>query len=108
MDRVSLIWAVGETDTEILTESGFHHLYRGSYDVYLLDPDYSPKIIRDSLQGQPKVIGRESSELKLWTISKRQELNDTSYLCTIHKAPRLQQKHHLVGVSNSLTFCNYY
>ncbi len=97
-DRVSLIWAFGETDIDI-----GHHQYRGSYSVYLLDPDFSPNIIRDVVQDTPKVIGKDSSDLKLWTIPNKYKLspNETTYTCTIHKAPKLSEKHHLVGVKKT-------
>lgn len=104
-DRVSLIWAFGETDIDI-----GHHQYRGSYDVYLLDPDFAPNIIRDVVQDTPKVIGKDSSELKLWTIQKKYQIspNETTYKCNIYKGPKLPEKHHLVGVQKYNQKLNFF
>ncbi|CAL8072119.1 unnamed protein product [Orchesella dallaii] len=96
-DTVTLIWAYGEKDNEI----GYHYRNRGIYKVFLLEPDYSPQIIRDSKNRNPKVISKGSTDLKLWTINRRYQLTsaDTSYICTMHRGPRLQRKHHVVGVN---------
>ncbi|ODM96226.1 DBH-like monooxygenase protein 1 [Orchesella cincta] len=98
-DTVTLIWSYGEKDTDI----GYHYRNRGIFKVYLLEPDNSPKIIRDSRNLNPKVVGKESSDLKLWTINRPHQMtsDDTSYICTIHRGPRLQRKHHVVGLDVS-------
>ena len=76
----------------------------GTYNVYLLDPDYSPKIIRDK-NGNPTLITDNTNEnipsdTQVWSVEISETLgkNGTSYLCTVHKAPKLEQPNYLIGV----------
>lgn len=94
-NKLTLLWAYGEEDNH---ELSWTYAKRGSYEVYLLDQDYSPRIIRDSATGEPRLISQE--KLDTWTISRRVRLpnNETAYFCSMHRGPRLQRKHHVVGV----------
>lgn len=98
-NRVTLIWGFGEDD--IFSDIARSKEQSGSYNVYLLNPEYSPRIMRD-VAGNPRLMEEKSSaerNLQTWAIKRKIEMptEHTSYLCTIHKAPRLKNKHHVVG-----------
>lgn len=95
-NKVSVIWGYGLTDDfEVVRTYGV----QGSSNLYLLDPEYSPRISRDRrLNGQPSVVTRDN--LQTWSIRRQIVIpdNGTAYFCSIHKAPTLQRKHHMVGI----------
>lgn len=95
-DKISLIWAFGEKDRE---HGYYHYQNRGEFQIYLIHPDYAPQIITDEVTDTPLVIGEKNKELEVWTIRNpvRLPARDTSYWCTMHKAPVLRSKHHMVG-----------
>ncbi|ODM96225.1 DBH-like monooxygenase protein 1 [Orchesella cincta] len=93
-DRIALIWAFGEKDNEI----EYHHQNRGAYNIHLIHPDYTPPITRQS-KGITHVLGKENSDLRVWTISRVWTIpsDHTTYWCTMHSPPKLAHKHHVVG-----------
>lgn len=98
-DKVAVIWAFGETD-----KPTYHHENRGMFNVYLLAPDHSPLIITDPHSGGQQVLdghGNIDTSVKVWTIDRQITLprQETTYVCRIHKTPRLGQKHHLIGMN---------
>lgn len=102
-NRVSLIWAFGGKDDK---EIKYHEGKRGSYDVYLLDPNWSPRIFRERRNMDPEIFDMTGintpEDLRSWTIRKVERIgrNETSYLCSIYKGPELERKHHVIGVKN--------
>lgn len=88
---LSVIWAFGEKDDDI----EYHHQNRGSFDVYLLDPDLTPREVLPGYRSQGNNLG----DWKVWTITGQQLMpaKDTTYVCTVHKAPSGRKKH-IVGV----------
>jgi hypothetical protein len=81
-DATYLIWSYGETD-DITYHGGDN---RGSLSIYLLDPP-NPEVDKTGLLSWPIQI------------TYLLPTNDTVYYCSIHKAPQLNIKHHIVGVS---------
>lgn len=78
--------------------------------MYLLNPDYSPEVLEDlsATKHWSTKNGKYASNtntLKVWTVNTVMELpeRDTSYWCTMHKAPTLPGKHHVVGVRQVTT-----
>lgn len=94
-DFLSVIWSFGEKDDEI----EYHHQNRGNFDVYLLDPDLTPKEVMPEFRSGRREIG----SWKVWTITGQHLMpaKDTTYICTVHKAPSGRKKH-MVGVSKIL------
>ncbi|CAL8072115.1 unnamed protein product [Orchesella dallaii] len=94
-DRIALIWAIGEKDNDIQ----YHHQNRGFFNVHLIHPDYTPPITRQSDKGITQVLGKENTDLRVWTISRSWEIpsDHTTYWCTMHSPPKLPHKHHVVG-----------
>lgn len=85
----------------------YHHGERGVFQVYLLNPNYTPKIEVDNYSGRrTATYPITGEELQVWTINSMLEMptDDTTYWCTIHKAPSLVKKHHIVGVIQDLLF----
>lgn len=80
MDLLWVIWAFGETDV-----IDYHFDKRGNFRVYLLDP----------------IIETRENPLELWTLRNTVTFTGkrTTYVCTIHKAPILPKKHHMVEVA---------
>lgn len=100
-NKLTIIWAYGDRDDEEgdRGQTGVNG-DSGSYDVYLLDPEHARRVIRQNLYDQvPRVTGSESPITQIWTINKKTPLsrNDTSYQCSIHKAPTFTRKHHIIG-----------
>ncbi|CAL8068076.1 unnamed protein product [Orchesella dallaii] len=91
-DLLRIIWAIGETDDE----NQYHFQYRGSADVYLLDPDFVPPSVRN-LDGS---INQQNldEDLKIFRITRKLLLppQDTVYWASIHKVPTIT-KQHIVG-----------
>lgn len=111
-NKISIIWAFGQKDDKL----AYHHRNRGLYDVYILHPDYSQPLKRNYETGQSQVDHEQQESdnylstgkhkksfgnLKVWTINTVMELpnRETSYWCTMHKAPELARKHHVIGVT---------
>lgn len=95
-DKISLIWAFGEKDSE---HGYYHYRNRGEFQAYLIHPDYAPQIITNKATDTPEVLGEGKKELEVWTVrhAMRLPVRDTSYWCTMQKAPVLRSKHHMVG-----------
>lgn len=82
-DTNRLIWSIGNTDDIA------YHAERGTYSTNLLLPD-------NPFDG--------SEYLKFDTMANTtMPAQDTTYWCTIHNGPQIQQKHHIVAVS-----CHYH
>ncbi len=92
-----MIWCYGERD-----EVTYHHRNRGVFQVYLLDPNYAPNIKKDETGSPSAIIGSSGEQLEVWTINSVVEMprdEVTAYSYTLHKAPILARKHHIVGVN---------
>ncbi|CAL8068114.1 unnamed protein product [Orchesella dallaii] len=105
-DLVSVIWAFGENDNDELQN---HWENRGSYEVYLLDPDLAPESLSDRFrfgnQGKlPQisktfdVLANFQSSINVFRISEVRTLfqQDTLYWCSFHRVPT-STKHHIIG-----------
>lgn len=81
MDLLWVIWAFGETDN--IVKYHFHN--RGRFRVYLLDPNFET----------------QKKELERWELRNKVILTGkkTTYVCTIHRAPILTEKHSIVEVN---------
>lgn len=85
----------------------YHHGERGVFQVYLLNPNYTPKIEVDNYsERRTATYPTTGEELQVWTINSMLEIptDDTTYWCTIHKGPELVKKHHIVGVIQDLLY----
>ncbi|CAL8124598.1 unnamed protein product [Orchesella dallaii] len=95
-DVIGLIWAFGEKDDEI--EYHFHN--RGLKYAYLLNPELIPREMEPSYRAKnpDASLGHDFNQ---WTISKSEIMpqQPTTYTCTIHKAPVISTKQHIVGAS---------
>lgn len=91
-DKISVIWAYGSRDVV-----RYHYQNRGEFQVYLLSPDYSPELRTNPKTGGREAVGRP--DMKVWSIENNIDLpaQDTMYWCTMHRAPSLSRKHHVVG-----------
>lgn len=108
-DVLYVLWAYGERDN--LTE--YHYQNRGTYLVYLKDPDLTPQVIHEANRnvngtptGRPVLVDR-GGEVKVWEIREtfRVPPKRTTYWCRLHKfAPEKPGKHHIIGVTNLNTF----
>jgi len=78
-DSTYFIWSYGETD-----DIQYHGVNRGQSAVNILDPPMPPVDV---------------SSFERWDVKRRMVMpaNDTSYFCTIHKRPKFEGKHHIVG-----------
>ncbi len=90
-DLSSLIWAHSEVDDDIQ----YHYQHRGSYDVYLLDPDLVPRGIEEVSTGRRM----PQEDVKIHRLAPKITLRtqDTQYWCTFHKLP-MRRKQHVIGV----------
>ncbi|CAL8141891.1 unnamed protein product [Orchesella dallaii] len=96
-DVMSIIWAYGENDDVV----EYHFQNRGNRDIYLLDPDLTPRIAQPLYRTKnPKELG----DLKVWSINKIEVIPpvETYYTCSFHKAPRSPKKGHIVGFNTVL------
>lgn len=98
-DSVVLTWCFGDDDKVV-----YHYQNRGTYNAYLLAPDWTPNNLQQPSQpGGNYISGNHHAggddNLRLWTITRRQRVpsRDTAYWCSFHKGPVLQRKHHAVG-----------
>lgn len=79
---------------------------RGTFPVYLLDPNLVPRSIKESTfkVGPPSESILAKENLKLWTVSTSMKLpeGDTFYQCTMHRGLKSSRKLHMVGFRTRL------
>ncbi|CAL8068136.1 unnamed protein product [Orchesella dallaii] len=88
---LTIIWAYGERDDE----QEFHYQNRGTFNVYLLDPDLTPQSLNDPNR-QPSNPNISSSSLFRITEERMLPAVETSYWCSFHRVPT-SQKNHIIG-----------
>ncbi|XP_011497249.1 PREDICTED: MOXD1 homolog 1 [Ceratosolen solmsi marchali] len=87
-DTIRVLWALHQTDPELNT-ARFHGNKRGVRALRLRAPaPHPPPTIDDNN------LIKWDVKLNQFTISNT---SDTIYWCKIFKAPKLQQKHHMIG-----------
>ncbi|ODM93184.1 DBH-like monooxygenase protein 2 [Orchesella cincta] len=89
---LSVIWAYSERDDDIQ----YHFQTRGAYDVYLLDPNLSPKSLVDTLEPVPQ--RRRGGQTSVFQMREQMILpaQETMYYCSFHRVPTIV-KHHIIG-----------
>lgn len=79
---------------------------RGSFHVYLLDPNIVPRSIKEATfnRGPPPDAILAKENLKLFTVSTSTLVPETDilYQCTIHRGLRSTRKQHVVGIRTRL------
>lgn len=88
-----LIWAYGEND-----QVQYHSAQRGSFPVYLLDPEISS----EKAHNEYRQIGPHSNlyMVSRWSLTNKVRLTaqPTSVWCSIKRGPRLLIRHDITGV----------
>lgn len=96
-NKVSVIWAMGKNDREV----GYHGTRRGSYEVYLLDPSHSPRILRDLDTKEPLIVDKNGpnteEDLKVWTIRGRRKTKGRETWCEIHEKDENYERRQVIG-----------
>ncbi|CAL8068438.1 unnamed protein product [Orchesella dallaii] len=94
-DVLSILWAYGETDNATV----YHFQNRGSFNVYLRDPDLTPRYVEKQLKNNAnKKPQGELGDVRIWTVENQLEIpaKRTTYWCNIQKVS-LPRKHHTIG-----------
>lgn len=94
-DLSTLIWAFSEVDDELQ----YHFQNRGSFDVYLLDPDLTPDLV-EFRQLEQMAIQMNMSRFPMNAVLNLPSV-DTMYWCHFFKAPTTS-KQHIIGFSTDL------
>ncbi|CAL8068074.1 unnamed protein product [Orchesella dallaii] len=96
-DLLTLIWAYGEKDDDIL----YHFQNRGAYQTYLLDPELVPNSYRtEEVNTNPIEIAIDTeklpSDVSVFRINRNLTMpdnQDTLYWCSLHKSPTTTKRH---------------
>ncbi|CAL8068072.1 unnamed protein product [Orchesella dallaii] len=96
-DLLTLIWAYGEKDDDIL----YHFQNRGAYQTYLLDPELVPNSFRKAeVNTNPIEIEIDAaklpSDVRVFRMDRNitlPENQDTLYWCSFHKSPTITKRH---------------
>ncbi|XP_076060837.1 MOXD1 homolog 1-like [Oratosquilla oratoria] len=91
-DTQRVIWAFGSDDPEDLMRFSWHN-YHSAKSLLLIDPIDS---------GNDKILeGAKSWEIRSPNVALADDTRD-SYICSLHRIPSLDAKHHAIGIVPAL------